>query len=77
MYCGGYLPIPQKNLLPPMSDCVIIQVSERKGDVFISRLVWDWAPTFEYVKELTQSCALECCVIINCKIHQNLVSFHV
>ena len=55
----------------------IIQVSERKGDVFICRLDWDWAPTCEYVKGLTQSCTLECCVTINCKIHQNLVSFHI
>lgn len=55
----------------------IIQVSERKGDVVVSSLVWDLAPTFEYVKGLTQSCKLECCVTVNCQMHKSLVTFHV
>jgi len=68
---------PGKTCCRQCQSAFIIQVSERKGDVFISRLVWDWAPTLEYVKGPTQSCTLECCVTINCKIHQNLVPFHV
>jgi len=68
---------PGKTCCLKCQTAFIIQVSERKGDGFISRLVWAWAPTFEYVKGLTQSCTLECCVTANCKIRQNLVSFHV
>ena len=68
---------PGKSCCLQCQTAYMIQVSERKGEVFICRLVGAWAPTFEYVKGLTQSCTLECCITINCNIHQNLVSFRV